>query len=97
EDFVELTHERKRFDEIILDYAKTFPDGAMTETFEMYSAIYQRRRRIPRYLLVAQMFNHQTHHRGQLTTLLTQMGIDVGSTDLPWMPYGLSLGEDLPA
>lgn len=27
-------------------------------------------------------FNHQTHHRGQVTTLLHQKGIDVGVTDL---------------
>ncbi|MEE2730256.1 MAG: DinB family protein [Pseudomonadota bacterium] len=27
-------------------------------------------------------FNHQTHHRGQVTTLLTQMDVDVGTTDL---------------
>ena len=27
-------------------------------------------------------FNHQTHHRGQITTLLSQLGIDVGVTDL---------------
>ncbi|MDA0688619.1 MAG: damage-inducible protein DinB [Proteobacteria bacterium] len=27
-------------------------------------------------------FNHQTHHRGQLTTLLNQLGIEVGVTDL---------------
>ncbi len=27
-------------------------------------------------------FNHQTHHRGQVSTLLFQAGIDVGITDL---------------
>ena len=27
-------------------------------------------------------FNHQTHHRGQLSTLLFQAGVDVGTTDL---------------
>jgi uncharacterized damage-inducible protein DinB len=27
-------------------------------------------------------FNHQTHHRGQVTTLLSQAGVDVGETDL---------------
>lgn len=27
-------------------------------------------------------FNHQTHHRGQATTLLSQQGVDVGATDL---------------
>jgi uncharacterized damage-inducible protein DinB len=28
------------------------------------------------------VFNHQTHHRGQATTLFTQAGMDVGATDL---------------
>jgi uncharacterized damage-inducible protein DinB len=28
------------------------------------------------------VFNHQTHHRGQATTLFSQLGIDVGATDL---------------
>jgi uncharacterized damage-inducible protein DinB len=95
EDFVAMTHERKRYDELILDWAKTFPEGSLAEPYEMYSAVYQRKRRLPRYLLVTQMFNHQTHHRAQVATLLTQAGIDIGVTDLPWMPYGLSLGEDL--
>jgi len=33
-----------------------------------------------------QIFNHGTHHRGQLTTLLKQAGYDPGITDLPFMP-----------
>lgn len=28
------------------------------------------------------IFNHQTHHRGQATALLTQQGLDLGATDL---------------
>jgi uncharacterized damage-inducible protein DinB len=40
----------------------------------------------PRWVLVTQMFNHQTHHRGQLHTLLTQLGVDVGPTDVPLSP-----------
>lgn len=36
--------------------------------------------------LMQHVFNHQTHHRGQITTLLSQAGIDVGVTDLPMMP-----------
>ena len=43
-------------------------------------------RTLPAWLLVTHMFNHQSHHRGQLTTLLSQMGIDIGATDLPFMP-----------
>ena len=32
--------------------------------------------------LIQHFFNHQTHHRGQITTLFSQRGIDIGSTDL---------------
>ncbi|MCD0503002.1 DinB family protein [Bordetella petrii] len=32
--------------------------------------------------LVLHFFNHQTHHRGQATTLLSQAGVDFGATDL---------------
>lgn len=31
------------------------------------------------------VFNHQTHHRGQLTCILSQMGMDYGHTDLPML------------
>lgn len=34
------------------------------------------------FSLVMHFFNHQTHHRGQATTLLSQVGINVGITDL---------------
>jgi uncharacterized damage-inducible protein DinB len=32
--------------------------------------------------LLTHFFNHQTHHRGQASTLLHQFGVDVGVTDL---------------
>lgn len=34
------------------------------------------------FSLLMHMFNHQTHHRGQVTTLFSQAGVDVGVTDL---------------
>ena len=33
-------------------------------------------------MLLQHFFNHQTHHRGQITTLLHQIDIDIGETDL---------------
>lgn len=42
----------------------------------------------PRWLLVAHLFNHGTHHRGQVHALLTRAGADPGVTDLPWMIAG---------
>ena len=32
--------------------------------------------------LLLHFFNHQTHHRGQVSTLLFQAGVDIGVTDL---------------
>jgi uncharacterized damage-inducible protein DinB len=34
------------------------------------------------FSLIMHFFNHQTHHRGQISTLLTQAGVDLGVTDL---------------
>ena len=39
----------------------------------------------PLWWAVSHFFNHQTHHRGQVTTLLKQLGIDPGVTDLAVM------------
>jgi uncharacterized damage-inducible protein DinB len=36
----------------------------------------------PLWWAVSHFFNHQTHHRGQVTTLLVQLGQDPGVTDL---------------
>ena len=38
-----------------------------------------------RGLLVAHMFNHQTHHRGQAHAILTAFGAATGDTDLPFV------------
>jgi uncharacterized damage-inducible protein DinB len=35
----------------------------------------------PKGLLVTHMFNHQTHHRGQVHCMLTQCGVKPGATD----------------
>ena len=32
--------------------------------------------------LIQHFFNHQTHHRGQVSTLINQQGVDLGVTDL---------------
>jgi uncharacterized damage-inducible protein DinB len=34
------------------------------------------------FALAMHFFNHQTHHRGQISTLFSQSGIDIGVTDL---------------
>jgi len=39
----------------------------------------------PRALLIAHIFNHQTHHRGQVHAMLTAAGAKPDDTDLPFM------------
>lgn len=36
-------------------------------------------------VILSHWFNHQTHHRGQITTLIHQQGFDFGVTDLVYM------------
>jgi uncharacterized damage-inducible protein DinB len=43
-------------------------------------------RAYPLWFALTHFFNHQTHHRGQVTTLLMQLGVDVGVTDLIMLP-----------
>jgi uncharacterized damage-inducible protein DinB len=40
----------------------------------------------PFALCVVQLFNHQTHHRGQVHGALTALGVNTTDTDLPFMP-----------
>jgi uncharacterized damage-inducible protein DinB len=96
EDFDALRAERVRLDQVMLEWARTLPEGALSEPFQVTSVVYKTTRRMPLYLVVVQMFNHQTHHRGQLTTLLSQMNVDPGVTDVPWFPYAAQLMEDVP-
>ncbi|MDF1871407.1 DinB family protein [Vannielia sp.] len=42
--------------------------------------------RKPIGVCVTQLFNHQTHHRGQVHAMLTSIGSDPGVTDLPFLP-----------
>jgi len=41
---------------------------------------------VPRWVMVVQFFNHQTHHRSQVTSALHALNVDYGATDIPWRP-----------
>jgi uncharacterized damage-inducible protein DinB len=84
-DFSELRLERERLDLTIIDWAQDLtPDWLNADFTHTNNAGITRT--LPHWLFVTHMFNHQTHHRGQLTTLLNQMGYQSGVTDLHTMP-----------
>ena len=90
--FDDLAAERQRLDAVIVDWAAGLSADDLARQFEYTSLTGSVRRRSPMWFAVAHMFNHQTHHRGQLSTLLYQAGQDVGITDLSYLPgYGETL------
>jgi uncharacterized damage-inducible protein DinB len=86
DDFSELRHARQAMDGEISGWAAELDSAQLAGTLIWFSRIAQREFAQPRWLCVMQMFNHQTHHRGQVTTLLKQAGVDPGVTDLPRAP-----------
>jgi uncharacterized damage-inducible protein DinB len=84
--FSRLRSERATLDNRILVWSESLTPTWLEEPLTYTSKIDGKTRTVPRWVLVTHMFNHQTHHRGQVTTLLSQMGLDVGTTDIPFMP-----------
>ena len=84
--FNELTQARRETDESILQWVNSLTDEVLTGHLYYKSIVNPRPRKYEYWLAVAHLFNHQTHHRGQLTTLLNQCGMDCGVTDLIWLP-----------
>lgn len=82
----ELRPYREQLDGIISAWAAEIRNADLDHPFEyrsMAGATY--RKRFGDVLL--HFFNHQTHHRGQASTLLAQAGVDIGVTDLlVWVP-----------
>lgn len=85
-DFDELRREREATDAEILAWVESLSERALAEPFHFTSIVARAERAAPLWALVVHFFNHQTHHRGQLTTLLSQCGVDPGVTDLLWLP-----------
>ena len=94
-DFAELRAARAGLDGLIENWVARLDEAWLAHDLTYTSRIDGRTRSLPAWLLVAHMFNHQTHHRGQLTTLLSQLGIDPGVTDLPWLPEIRKLSRKL--
>ena len=86
DDFDALRVARGEADADILAWTEALTPEWLAGTYEWSSVVYQRDFAHPRWGLVQHMFNHQTHHRGQITTLLSQAGLDVGATDMPFGP-----------
>lgn len=84
-DFDALRAEREVQDQRILAWVKELQAARFGETLNFVPVSSPIPKSLPMWLAVTHLFNHQTHHRGQVTTLLAQLGQDPGVTDLPFM------------
>jgi uncharacterized damage-inducible protein DinB len=80
DDFDVLRSERTVTDGAITAFVATLTDEKLSAPISYSSSAGPQVH--PLWFAVSHMFNHQTHHRGQVTTLLFQLSHDPGTTDM---------------
>jgi uncharacterized damage-inducible protein DinB len=86
EDFNELKEAQEKMDSDIIYWVNSLTSEKLNQTFDYVSNVNNFSRKLPIWVLATHMFNHQTHHRGQVTTLMKQLGFEPGIKDILWLP-----------
>ncbi|NRA88871.1 MAG: damage-inducible protein DinB [Rhizobiales bacterium] len=86
ENWGDFKNKRQSFDAQIFQWAKEVSTDWFEGDLSWFSGAVGRDVTKPKKLLVIQLFNHQTHHRGQIHAMLTAAGAKPGHTDVPFMP-----------
>jgi uncharacterized damage-inducible protein DinB len=85
-DFDQLAREREKCDARLQAWSAGVDRAWLGAPMTFTSQTDGIQRTLPTWVLVVHMFNHGTHHRGQLTTLLKQLGLDPGETGIHKVP-----------
>lgn len=80
-DFDELERGRASTDAAIEEFCRDLTDEPLNADI-VYATTAGKGYRHPLAPALVHLFNHEAHHRGQITTLLSQLGIDPGVTDV---------------
>jgi uncharacterized damage-inducible protein DinB len=81
DDWTQLRAERAQLDAAIEAWLAQLPADFPSRTMR-YANTKGVKREHPTWMSLTHFFNHQAHHRGQVTALLMQAGVDPGLTDL---------------
>ncbi|NCU00991.1 DinB family protein [Candidatus Macondimonas diazotrophica] len=92
-DFVQLRTQRECTDEAIQAAVGALTARDLDRDVRYVSVMTGREMRMSLWAVWVHLFNHQTHHRGQLTALLSRLGMNYGDIDLVWMPGVARIGE----
>ncbi|MEM6623633.1 MAG: DinB family protein [Pseudomonadota bacterium] len=85
-DWDSLKVARQRQDAAIAAWAETIEQAQLDGSMTFFSVAVNQELTRNTGLLVMHMFNHQTHHRGQVHAMLTAAGAKPDDTDIPFMP-----------
>lgn len=77
----DLRFAREAADESIIHFSSSLTEAMLASTV-VYSDSAGNEYKKNFGCLLLHVFNHQTHHRGQVSTLLNQYGVDFGVTDM---------------
>lgn len=77
---------REALDRWIIAWAAEVVPDALAGPYSWHSGALGREVTRDRGELIVHMFNHQTHHRGQIHAMLTAAGGVPDDTDIPFMP-----------
>ncbi|PHR24324.1 MAG: damage-inducible protein DinB [Hoeflea sp.] len=78
--------DRAALDRQILDWARAVPSEWFEGDLTWYSGLSGSTASRPKKMLAVQLFNHQTHHRGQIHAMLTAAGARPDATDIQAIP-----------
>ncbi len=84
-DWADLSRQRAAFDTLLIGWADAMDPSWLYGGLSWYSGAAKADMVKPRWVLVTHMFNHQTHHRGQVHAMLTAAGAKPDDTDLMLM------------
>ncbi len=82
----ELQAVREQTDATIQNWANKISNAELSGSLSWYSGAMQADIERPKGALIMHMFNHGTHHRGQVHAMLTANGAKPDDTDLSFMP-----------
>ncbi|WP_421707312.1 DinB family protein [Algihabitans sp.] len=85
-DWSEFKSLRAARDAEIADWADSLTDRDLRGTVAWYPLDGSERIEMSKAICVVHLFNHQTHHRGQIHAMLTALGAAPEPTDIPAMP-----------
>ncbi len=85
-EFTALLKDRVETDESISSFVASLTPEKLSGKLCYTSIVNPEPRQYELWFTISHFFNHQVHHRGQITTLLSQSGIDAGVTDLIFLP-----------